>query len=100
MLSEGMRSSLRMILTARSLTDDVQNHMNDNISQLIRESYDRIADEYARRIYNELQHKPFDRDLLDRFAAEAAGRGRYVTWAADPVMLRAICAMPPQRFSV
>jgi SAM-dependent methyltransferase len=32
-------------------------------------SYDRIADEYARRIYNELDGKPADRALLDRFAA-------------------------------
>jgi len=32
-------------------------------------SYDRIADEYVRRIYRELQHKPLDRKLLDRFCA-------------------------------
>ncbi|MEO8351608.1 MAG: methyltransferase domain-containing protein [Chthoniobacteraceae bacterium] len=31
-------------------------------------SYDRVADEYVRRIYDELQHKPLDRQLLDRFA--------------------------------
>jgi hypothetical protein len=28
--------------------------MNDNRTQSIRESYDRLADEYARRIFNEL----------------------------------------------
>ena len=32
-------------------------------------SYDAVADEYVRRIYDELQHKPLDRQLLDRFAA-------------------------------
>lgn len=32
-------------------------------------SYDRLADEYVRRIYNELKDKPLDRELLDRFAA-------------------------------
>jgi len=32
-------------------------------------SYDRIADEYVRRIFDELACKPFDRQLLDRFAA-------------------------------
>ncbi len=32
------------------------------------ESYDRIADEYARRIYHELEGKPADRAILDRFA--------------------------------
>ena len=39
-------------------------------------SYDQVADEYARRLFGELQHKPLDRALLDRFAAsarEAAG---------------------------
>jgi SAM-dependent methyltransferase len=33
-----------------------------------RTSYDAVADEYASRIAGELQHKPFDRELLDRFA--------------------------------
>ena len=37
---------------------------------LIRESYDQIADEYALRIYNELQHKPLDCVLLDDFYAD------------------------------
>jgi hypothetical protein len=45
--------------------------MNDNMTQSIRESYDRLADEYAHRIFNELQHKPLDRELLDRFADSA-----------------------------
>lgn len=49
--------------------------MTGSIIRAIRESYDRVADEYARRIANELQHKPLDRALLDRFAAEVAGRG-------------------------
>ena len=31
-------------------------------------SYDRVADEYVRHIFEELQHKPLDRQLLDRFA--------------------------------
>ena len=38
-------------------------------------SYDRVADEYVRRIFDELQHKPFDRLLLDRFAASVRGLG-------------------------
>lgn len=33
-----------------------------------RTSYDQVADEYVRRIFDELQHKPFDQQLLDRFA--------------------------------
>jgi len=34
----------------------------------VQSSYDLIADEYARRIYDELQHKPLDCRLLDRLA--------------------------------
>jgi len=34
----------------------------------VQSSYDRVADEYVRRIYDELQHKPLDRYVLDRFA--------------------------------
>jgi SAM-dependent methyltransferase len=38
-------------------------------------SYDRVAAEYARRISGELEHKPLDRQLLDRFAAGVQGLG-------------------------
>lgn len=38
-------------------------------------SYDGVAAEYARRLADELEHKPFDRALLDRFAAEVRGTG-------------------------
>lgn len=38
-------------------------------------SYDAVADEYVQRIADELQHKPFDRQLLDRFAAEVRDAG-------------------------
>jgi SAM-dependent methyltransferase len=58
--------------------------LNDNITQPIRASYDRLADEYARRIFNELQHKPLDRDLLDRFAADVAGRGEVCDMGCGP----------------
>jgi ubiquinone/menaquinone biosynthesis C-methylase UbiE len=58
--------------------------MDGNTTQSIRESYDRIADEYAIRIFNELQHKPLDRDLLNRFAAEMAGRGQVCDMGCGP----------------
>ena len=35
--------------------------MNDDPTNSIRESYDRLAEEYTRRIADELQHKPLDR---------------------------------------
>ena len=38
-------------------------------------SYDLVAGEYVRRIFDELQHKPLDRQLLDRFAASLRGVG-------------------------
>src|SRR4051794_18047090 len=38
-------------------------------------SYDRVAEEYALRISGELEHKPLDRQWLDRFAAEVKGSG-------------------------
>ena len=38
-------------------------------------SYDRVAEEYARRIYDELRHKPLDRELLDRLASDLRGQG-------------------------
>src|SRR5262245_22140760 len=34
----------------------------------LRAGYDEVADEYVRRIYDELANKPFDRKLLDDFA--------------------------------
>jgi len=56
----------------------------DNIIRSIRESYDRLADEYARRIFHELQHKPLDQELLDRFAAAVAGRGEVCDMGCGP----------------
>lgn len=38
-------------------------------------TYDRIAAEYARRIYGELAGKPMDRALLNRFAASVGSQG-------------------------
>jgi SAM-dependent methyltransferase len=41
----------------------------------VQHSYDRVADEYVRRIYDELQHKPLDRQLLEQFALRVHGLG-------------------------
>jgi SAM-dependent methyltransferase len=38
-------------------------------------SYDRVADEYVRRISDELKNKPLDRQLLDRFAENVRNLG-------------------------
>jgi hypothetical protein len=33
----------------------------------IQATYDKVDDEYVAHIYDELRHKPLDRELLDRF---------------------------------
>ena len=57
--------------------------MNDPTNS-IRESYDRLAEEYTRRIADELQHKPLDRELLDRFAQQTTGRGEVCDMGCGP----------------
>jgi SAM-dependent methyltransferase len=41
----------------------------------VQHSYDRVAEEYVRRIFDELQHKPLDRQLLEQFAVRVHGLG-------------------------
>jgi len=41
----------------------------------VQSSYDLVADEYARLIYDELQHKPLDCRLLDQFAERVGNTG-------------------------
>ena len=52
--------------------------------EAIRSSYDRVADVYAEAIFGELQHKPFDCDLLSRFAATTTRRGRVCDMGCGP----------------
>jgi hypothetical protein len=55
--------------------------MTKDVASSIREIYDRLADEYARKLFYELQHKPLDRELLDRFACRVRDLGTVcVTW--------------------
>jgi SAM-dependent methyltransferase len=58
--------------------------MPDSPSSSIRDNYDRVADEYARRIFDELKNKPLDRQLLDRFAAATAGHGKVCDMGCGP----------------
>jgi ubiquinone/menaquinone biosynthesis C-methylase UbiE len=58
--------------------------MSDNLIKSIRDSYDRIADEYAHRLFNELEQKPFDRDLLSAFATGIAGKGQVCDMGCGP----------------
>jgi SAM-dependent methyltransferase len=58
--------------------------MHDKVTPSIRQDYDRLAEEYARRFSGELQHKPLDRKLLDRFAADVKGRGEVCDMGCGP----------------
>jgi SAM-dependent methyltransferase len=58
--------------------------MEDDLTRSIRESYDRLAEEYARHIARELQHKPFDRDLLNRFARQMKDQGEVCDIGCGP----------------
>jgi ubiquinone/menaquinone biosynthesis C-methylase UbiE len=47
-------------------------------------SYDRVADEYVRRISDELKDKPLDRQLLDRFAKSVRNLGSVCDMGCGP----------------
>ena len=47
-------------------------------------TYDRVARPYADQFFSELEHKPFDRELLDRFAERMRGRGRVCDLGCGP----------------
>ncbi|MGA8743795.1 MAG: methyltransferase domain-containing protein [Terracidiphilus sp.] len=49
--------------------------MTQNRIENIRNNYDRIADDYAHKLFDELDHKPFDCELLKRFAASVKDCG-------------------------
>ncbi len=50
----------------------------------VRESYDSAASAYAEHLFHELDHKPLDRHLLDRYAEEVRGRGRVADVGCGP----------------
>jgi SAM-dependent methyltransferase len=47
-------------------------------------TYDRVARPYADQFFSELERKPFDRELLDRFAERMRGRGRVCDLGCGP----------------
>jgi len=57
--------------------------MNKSKSEL-EASYDRVADEYADEFFRELERKPFDRELLDAFAASVRARGEVCEIGCGP----------------
>ena len=53
-------------------------------TQDIQIGYDRVAEEYSKRIFNELDHKPFDRQQLDRFAELVKNKGTVCDLGCGP----------------
>ena len=58
--------------------------MTKNSSQSVRETYDRLADTYARRYIDELQSKPLDCALLNRLATDVQGHGDVCNMGCGP----------------
>jgi len=50
----------------------------------VRESYDAVAEAYAEHLSDELEKKPLDRHLLNRFAEELRGKGRVADLGCGP----------------
>lgn len=50
----------------------------------VRTSYNAVADEYARRIFSELEGKPLDRELLRRFASSLPPRASVCDLGCGP----------------
>ncbi len=73
------------------------------MSASLQPSYDQIAAEYARRIADELQPKPLDQKLLDRFVAETREAGPVgsvgcgVTTSPDPYPIPPRFPAPPPK---
>jgi SAM-dependent methyltransferase len=58
--------------------------MNDPLTTSIRDSYDKLADEYATHLFGELKGKPLDQELLNRFASEVRVRGEVCDMGCGP----------------
>jgi SAM-dependent methyltransferase len=58
--------------------------MKGNTVETVRENYDRLAKDYANRLFDELGQKPLDRELLDRFAGQTRGRGEVCDLGCGP----------------
>lgn len=53
----------------------------------LQESYDRVAEEYASRLYKELEKKPLDQQLLDRFAENVKDLGAVCDMGCGPGLI-------------
>jgi SAM-dependent methyltransferase len=58
--------------------------MADRLTRAIRANYDRLAEQYAVHLFDELHQKPFDRELLTRFAEQTRTRGKVCDIGCGP----------------
>ena len=56
----------------------------DQTTKDLQASYDRVAEEYGRQYFHEFDHKPLDRELLDRFAERVRGLGPVCDMGCGP----------------
>ena len=58
--------------------------MSQAKADTVQSTYDVLAEEYARRLYGELEHKPMDRKLLDQFADRVRDAGMVCDLGCGP----------------
>jgi hypothetical protein len=60
-------------------------------------TYDKVASAYAATFLHELDHKPFDREILTRFAAATrrGSRGATPSATSDAVRDKSVPSWPP-----
>ena len=58
--------------------------MPDDFSPTIRDDYDRLAADYTTHVYDELRHKPFDREQLQCLAERLRGKGKVCDLGCGP----------------
>lgn len=69
------------------VSEEVFEHMkHEHGGDSTQESYDRVAADYARHYLDEFEHKPLDRELLERFAGRVveSGGGRVCDLGCGP----------------
>src|SRR6266496_2491996 len=57
---------------------------SDPYVEKLEESYDRVAEEYAERLFGEFAHKPIDRGLLDAFGELVGDKGTVADVGCGP----------------
>jgi uncharacterized protein (DUF952 family)/SAM-dependent methyltransferase len=60
---------------------------DSRFQERVKESYDNVAADYSERVGGELEHKPFDRGLLDSFASQVKGQGKVADLGCGPGMV-------------